>query len=562
MIQAISSSPPKAIIVIGRESVGKSQLVSQLTGRFATEANFRGSTVAVQCYPTPEWEFVDTPGILRTSDTDTTRRALTALLEHDVVLLVAQAIQLDDDLAELLPLVVGKQGLVAVTYWDKIQQGEAAQEALEKLSRDLGVPFISLDARLLPPERRDLLQSALANPGTFQKGVPTIRTGWRIEPVPGWLEHRWFGPILAVLLLLLPVLATVFGANRLADLIHPPVAAAVQPVIEWVNLHAPSWLRLILTTEQGGFGYGLLNMGPFLLVWALPTVLLFSLILGIYKSSGLVERINVTLHPYVRPFGLSGRDVVRIMMGLGCNVPAVVSTRACSSCSRGTAVSAIAFGAACSYQLPATLAVLSVVATTNGTSPTKLSLLFLGYLLTTTLIYLRLTAPAAARTSLNLLLTARRPFMQWPTFRGLWQEARDTLSQFVWQALPIFAGICIVASLLSRLRVLDELAQGLSPLMKIFNLPSEAALAVVLASVRKDGIFLLASEGGAAVPMTALQALTAVYLAGVLLPCLVTALTIGKEISWSVTGKLLLRQAAFAVGFSILLAWGGMWFLR
>jgi Fe2+ transport system protein B len=135
------------------------------------------------------------------------------------------------------------------------------------------------------------------------------------------------GPVLAIALLLLPALATIFGANRLADVLNPIVAAWINPLIASVNATWPSWTRVVLTAEQGQFGYGLLNMGPFLLVWALPAVLLFAVILGAYKASGIVERINVALHPLVRPLGLSGRDVVRVVMGFGCNVPAVISTR-------------------------------------------------------------------------------------------------------------------------------------------------------------------------------------------------------------------------------------------
>ena len=57
--------------------------------------------------------------------------------------------------------------------------------------------------------------------------------------------------------------------------------------------------------------------------------------------------------------------------------------------------------------------------------------------------------------------------------------------------------------------------------------------------------------------MTTVQVLTGVYLAGVLFPCLVTALTIARETSWRSTGMLLLRQALFAIGFTLILAWGG-----
>jgi len=557
----VAPSETRTILVVGKESVGKSQLVSSLTGRSAGETNFRGSTVVVQRYRSENTEYIDTPGILRSSDTETTRLALNALNENETVLLVVQATTLDQDLSDMLPLVVGKRGAVVVTYWDKVQPGEAAQEAIERLAADAGVDFIPLDARRLSDSNRQEIAAATNNPATFQKESLTARAGWRIEPKPGWLEHRIVGPLLAVLLLLLPALATIYGANAVADLLHPIVAGWFEPVIQTVNATWPNWLRIVLTAQQGQFGYGLLNMGPFLLVWALPTVLMFALILGAYKASGLIERINVALHPLMRPFGLSGRDVVRVMMGFGCNVPAVISTRSCSSCSRGPAISAIAFGSACSYQLPATLAVLAAAAAATGTRPVVLTLLFLGYLLVTTLIYLRLTSGAEARSSLNVLMTPSRPFMQWPTFSALWREASGTVRQFLLQAIPVFVLICIAASLLAHVGVLDSAARILGPVMGLFDLPAQSALPVVLASVRKDGIFLLAVDDGLSAPMTAAQALTAVYLAGVLLPCLVTAMTIGRETGWKPTSKLLARQGGFAVLFALILAWGGRWLL-
>ncbi|MYD69210.1 MAG: ferrous iron transporter B, partial [Acidobacteria bacterium] len=53
--------------------------------------------------------------------------------------------------------------------------------------------------------------------------------------------------------------------------------------------------------------------------------------------------------------------------------------------------------------------------------------------------------------------------------------------------------------------------------------------------------------------------LTAVYLAGVLLPCLVTCLTIAREQGRAFALRLVGRQAVAAAGFSALLAWGGAW---
>jgi ferrous iron transport protein B len=551
----------RVITVVGKESVGKSQLIASLTGSYPSVENLRGSTTSVRRYQGDGFTLIDTPGILRQSDSETTRLALDAIDEQTSVLLVVKATHLDDDLADMLPLVQGRAGAVVVTFWDKVQSGEASLEAIERLTLELGVPMVTVDARRLSATQRSQLTEQFSTASTFTKATLSTRTGWRIEPKPGVFDHRILGKLLAILLLVLPAIATIYGANRCADLLHGRVSAAIDPVIRWVDATLPNWLRIGLTATQGDFGYGLLNMGPFLIVWALPTVVLFSLILGIYKASGLIERINAALHPLVRPLGLSGRDLVRVMMGFGCNVPAVISTRACSGCSRSTAISAVAFGSACSYQLPATLAVLAAASEAGSGSLFNLTLGFLAYLLVTTVIYLRATAPATARHSLNVLMTPPRPFLQWPSLSALWREAWGTIRQFFVQALPIFIVICFVASLLAQSGALDQCARLLGPIMLAFNLPAESALPVVLASIRKDGIFLFASKGGLASSMSAIQVLTSVYLAGVLLPCLVTAFTIAKESSWWSTLRLLLRQAGFAIGFSMILAWGGRWLI-
>jgi Fe2+ transport system protein B len=547
MITLVAS---RAIVIVGKESVGKTQLLASLSGRHGRAQNFRGSTVAVEHFSWGAWDLIDTPGIHRQSDSDTTRRAIEELAQHKTTIVVAQATHLDDDLRDLLSLVDGKRGFVVVTFWDKVARTESADEALNRLAGEVGVPFVKVDARHLTPRDRDRIEAAIESDSVFTRPHLTCPVGWRIEPTPGILERRSWGPVAALILLLLPVILTVWGTNVLAGWLDPLVHRWTDPVVVWLDPRLPELVAVPLTRR-----FGLLTMGPFLFVWAAPTVVLYAVILGAYKASGLIERLNVALEPLLRPFGLAGRDLVRILIGMGCNVPAVISTRACSSCSRGTAISAIAFGAACSYQLPATMAVFS------GIGQPWLVWPFLAYLTLTTLIYLRLTAPAVAKSPLNLLVVRNRTFMEWPEPATLWREAASTLRQFFRQALPVFFVICVIASYLAHWGVVDRAAAMLAPLMGIFNLPLEAAIPVVMASIRKDGIFLFLAEGsseaGLAAPMTSIQVLTGVYLAGVLLPCLVTAWTIRSEQGWRFATRLLLRQAAFAVGFTLVLAWGG-----
>lgn len=103
-----------------------------------------------------------------------------------------------------------------------------------------------------------------------------------------------------------------------------------------------------------------------------------------------------------------------------------------------------------------------------------------------------------------------------------------------------------------RMRVVDRHGVGASP--RLFNLPGEAALPLVLSSVRKDGLLLFASEQEALRSMSPGQTLTAVYIGSTLLPCLVTALTIAREQSFRFASSLVLKQAMAAILFSMLLA--------
>ena len=89
-----------------------------------------------------------------------------------------------------------------------------------------------------------------------------------VRPRPLFFERSAFGPFWALLLLLAPVWVAVDAANRLADRIEPWVGALTGPLAgslaSW-----PQPLAEILTGD-----YGFLTMGPLLLVWATPVVVL------------------------------------------------------------------------------------------------------------------------------------------------------------------------------------------------------------------------------------------------------------------------------------------------
>jgi ferrous iron transport protein B len=565
------------IVLLGKESVGKSTLAAGLTGAVPSNEPIEGSTVACERYRTDDLELVDTPGITLDADTETTRKALSALENTDRVVLVVPTTALDRDLAELLPLVRGRPGAIVVTHCDKLEAGTDVRTTIESLERDLGVPVLPVDARRLtrvapdggvspgpavdeptpPTADTEAVLEALRYRGPLP-GETAARSGWEIEPPETILERPFLGPIASALILLLPAVVAVWFANTIAGELDPIVERALEPAIVGIETETlPAWLVTLAGTETVPEPlvavltgeYGLLAMGPFLFVWALPTMLIFALFVGIYNASGLLSRVTAALHPSMRRIGLTGRDLVRVVMGFGCNVPAVTSTRSCSDCTRCTTISAISFGAACSYQFPATLAVFAAVDMAWLVVP------YLVVLVATTLLYVRLIAPVEARTA--SLAADGRSFLERPRPRAVWREACTSLSSFVTTALPVFAGICVAAASLEYVGALERLGDVLAPAMGSFGLPAEAALPVVLASIRKDGIALLSADSAGIATLSPVQILVAVYLAGVLLPCLVTAITVAREVSVRFVVWMLARQAAAAICFALVIAWLG-----
>ncbi len=536
------------MLLIGMESSGKTELVRSLTGKSGESGRFRGTTLACETYKKDGRTFIDSPGILRSLDSETTRTALQALEEEEQVMLVLHAQHLDRQLPELLPLLEGKKGVVVLTHWDRANEFPHAEPARDQLKAAFGLPVVALDARRPSQEAKEELLQSLDQAGEFPREGPVL-PALRNETRKDVFSIPLVGPLLALALLFLPAWFAVKGANAFADSLYDPLYERLDPLLSWFEGQHP-WLNAMLAGD-----YGFVAMFPFLLLYALPTVLVFALFLSLLKTSGLVDRLTVSIENWLRPVGLSGRDLVRVVMGFGCNVPAVISTRACSGCSRGAAVHAISFGSACSYQLPATMAVF-VAAGKEELAP-----LFLLWLGITTLVYVRFTTPKELRDSLNTLQLPPCDPIQLPSLRSVWMETWQTLKQFLQLALPVFFIICFVAALMQLTGLLNLLSKGAAPLMALFNLPGEAATSVILGSIRKDGlaIALLDSDWEALkVPLlTSVQILTAVYLAGVLLPCLVTAWTIAKEFSTRYALKLCLRQIVGAMAFSLLLAWGG-----
>ena len=541
---------PSPVVLVGMESVGKSSLLSALTGSYAESSAMLGTTLHCKHYSEGFRSWVDTPGWVAQSDAPTVRDTLEAISSTDILLVVLRSYRAFQELQSLWSMTKRHKIAIILTFSDRLAKGASA--LLPQWKQRLGVPIILLDSRALTPKTISAVRTAVQESQPLKpKSLPSLpafptikKSTWKTK-----IEALLGLPPISLLLLFAPAWIAVTHANLLADHLYDTLLKTVEKPLNWVNTFPEPFSNML------GGDYGVVAMFPFLLLYALPTIFIFTLLISIYKTTGLIDRLSQGLHRWLKPFGLSGRDLVRVVMGFGCNVPAVLATRSCCSHSRCTCVAAISFGSACSYQLPATLAVFA------ATGFAWLGYVYLSLLAITTLIYLRLTTPPLQR-----LNTSKSPLLvlgnlRTPDWRVIKRESQQSFQDFATVALPIFIVIGLVAGFLQWSGALSVMTRLLAPIMACFNLPPEAALAVVLGAVRKDGlaIGLLNSDWDALkVPIdTPIQILTAVYLAGVLLPCLVTVITISKEMRPRFALKMLGRQAYYATIFSLFIAWIG-----
>lgn len=73
------SAQISTLVVLGLESVRKTPLIGSLTGVIPSPENFRGSTLACERYADGGLCWMDTPGIFRESETETTRTTMASL---------------------------------------------------------------------------------------------------------------------------------------------------------------------------------------------------------------------------------------------------------------------------------------------------------------------------------------------------------------------------------------------------------------------------------------------------------------------------------------------------
>ncbi|GAB2559542.1 nucleoside recognition domain-containing protein [Gracilibacillus alcaliphilus] len=544
----------REVLLIGCESVGKSGLFRELTGeKSAIARNIKGSTISAlnaPCKLNSQIQLTDLPGLQFDMDSQSTQLTLDHLQEEKTLLLVIKATNLKEELIQLQTKLnlKGKKVAIAATHGDKYLPPQTEQKRVQEL---LQVPIVWVNTRAMDEEAQEQVMTCIEQANVWGATNSILdflpSTDHAVNQLIPIFRLPIAGPLLACLFILSMFALPVFAAYLLVSWLEPIVEQyLLTPITLWID-QAPLFVAKVLIGD-----YGLITLGSYSFLWAFPVVMLISITTTITEESGIQEHITHALDPWLRKIGLTGRDLLPVITGFGCNVVAVFQSRSCSSCTRASCISLISFGSACSYQIGATLSIFSAA---------HVPLLFIPYLLLLFVAGAIHTRIWNRDTANQLTRIAPLPYIQKINWQACWWKVVGAIKQFVLQAMPIFLLICLVASVLHTIGILSIVSWLAMPLLYLFSLPVEAAPGLIFSFIRKDGLLVLnEGQGSLLMDMSVGQIFILVYLATTLSACLVTLFTIGRELGWksslSVGGKQMLTSIVSAAFLAV-----GLYFL-
>ena len=540
---------PLRIALVGNPNVGKSVVFGALTGRYATVSNYPGTTVSVTrgraLVGAEVCDLVDTPGVNALSgaiseDERITRQVLERG-EADLIVQVADARNIRRALMLSAEIAAYKRPvLLALNMIDEaLARGIAVDAA--KLSAELGAPVIEMVAtegrglqalrEALPdaaplriPRARDAAaRAAWAHEVTARvRTVSTLSLARMQEALSRATRSPITGiPILGVVLYAMYLFVGVFGAQFLVGLMENDLfGRAINPAATWLVDRA---LPLPLVHDFFVGEYGLITMGlTYAVAIVLPVVTTFFLLFGFLEDSGYIPRLAVFSDRIFRAMGLNGKAVLPMVLGLGCDTMATMTTRILSTPKeRLIAILLLALGIPCSAQLATILGILggvSFAAVVTLFSVVLAQMFIVGWLAGQLL--------RGERSDFIMEL----PPIRLPGLRNLVAKTRMRVWWYLGEAVPLFLIGTVLLFVLDRLDALDAVAAAGRPVVTgMLGLPPETAQILMMGFLRRDygaaGLFHLAQSGR----LTGVQAVVALTVMTLFIPCIANFLMIVKE---------------------------------
>jgi ferrous iron transport protein B len=350
----------------------------------------------------------------------------------------------------------------------------------------------------------------------------------------------WGVPILGIVLSVAWLFVGKFGAGTLVDLVETKIFE--EHINVWAKaaiaaLHAPQFLSDLLVGP-----YGIITMAlTYAIAIVLPVVITFFLFFGVLEDSGYLPRLAVMLNRIFRKMGLNGKAVLPMVLGLGCDTMATLTTRIMETKKEATIVTLLlALGVPCSAQLGVIMAMLGPLAPAA-------TMIWLGVIIGTIFLVGFLASKIVPGQSGDFILEI--PPARIPKLSNIMIKVLARTEWYLKEAVPLFILGTVLLYVLDAFNLLTAIQQALSPLVvTALGLPAEASNAFVIGFLRRDygaaGLFMMQQKG----QLDGIQTVVALTTITLFIPCIANFLVILKERG---------RKAGLAIaGFILVFAFG------
>jgi ferrous iron transport protein B len=277
----------------------------------------------------------------------------------------------------------------------------------------------------------------------------------------------------------------------------------------------------------------------------LPIVTSFFLLFSLLEDSGYLPRMAIMVNRLFRLMGLNGKAVLPMILGLGCDTMATMTTRILETRKeRVVTTMLLALAVPCSAQLGVLLAMMASL------SPLA-AVAWLGLMVMVVLLVGTLTARAFPGDAGDFILEI--PPMRRPQLANVWVKTVGRLDWYLREVIPLFVAGTGALFLLDRLRVLPAIARAGEPLVSGWlGLPRDMANAFLIGFLRRDfgAVYILDAATGAHRLLSPLQIFVSMVTITLFMPCIANFLMIGKEhgmkVAWAMAAFIF--PFAFFVG--------------
>jgi ferrous iron transport protein B len=297
----------------------------------------------------------------------------------------------------------------------------------------------------------------------------------------------------------------------------------------------------LLVGEFGAFTMAL----SYAFAIVLPIVTTFFLLFSVLEDSGYLPRMAIMVNRLFRIMGLNGKAVLPMILGLGCDTMATMTTRILETRKeRLVTTMLLALAVPCSAQLGVLLAMMASLSPAGA--------VFWVVLITAVLLGVGwMTARVFEGETSEFILEI--PPMRRPRLGNVWIKTVSRINWYLKEVIPLFVVGTAVLFVLDWFGMLTRLARVGEPLVQGWlGLPSEMANAFLVGFMRRDfgAIYILDAATGPDPILSAHQILVGMVTITLFMPCFANFLMIAKEHGQKVAWAMLafIFPFAFLVG--------------